>query len=196
MSLWQLVLTLFTVANPIGNIPLFITQVRGYDFKKQRYILFREALFSLFIALFFLYFGKDFFTLLHIKDFSIGISGGIVLFFVSIYMIFPPRISLQSAQIPQEPFFVPIATPLISGGAVLTTILVSSTQMPTTDVFLGIVLAWIPIIIIVTISVYLQKLLGNQGLIALERLMGMILCMLSVKIIISGIERFLQTTPL
>jgi len=81
MSIWQLVLTLFTVANPIGNIPLFITQVRGCSFERQRKILFREALLSFSIAIFFLYFGKPFFNLLHIEDFSISISGGLVLFF-------------------------------------------------------------------------------------------------------------------
>jgi len=117
-------------------------------------------------------------------------------FFVAIYMIFPPKISLQNTQNLQEPFLVPIATPLLAGGAVLTTILVANAEMPTSDVFYGITLAWIPITIIVTASVYLQKFLGKRGVIALERLMGMLLCMLAVKIITNGIAQFVAKTHL
>lgn len=191
MIVFTIALTLFLVANPIGNTPTFVSLVKDFDFARQRAILFREALFSLLIAFFFLFIGEPFLEMIHIEQYSVSISGGILLFVVALNMIFPPKPIGGNDKKPQEPFIVPIATPLISGGGVFTTIIIYAKQdMGMLLLSLGILVAWTAIIAVVVSSVYLQQILGRRGLLAMEQLMGMLLAMLSTEIIVSGVHNF------
>lgn len=192
MSIWQIALALFLVANPIGNAPAFVAIVKNFDFSKQRVILFREAIFSFLLALFYLFVGETFFNLIQIKPYAISLAGGTVLLLIALGMIFPSNQANGKDKPLQEPFIVPIAIPLISGGGVLSTIMYySSREQNTLKIFLAIVLAWIGVTAVVVSSAYLQRLLGKRGLIALEQLMGMILAMISMEIFVKGFTMFL-----
>lgn len=188
MTLFSLVVTIFLIANPIGSAPAFVALVKDFDFARQKKILLREALFSLLFAFLYLYIGDAFLKVLQIEPYSLSISGGIVIFLVALTMIFPRTQQETSAvKITREPFIVPIATPLIAGGGVFTTIIVYLKQ--TNDYVLmseAIALAWIFVILITYSAAYLQKLLGKGGLIVLERLMGMLLLMMGVELIVRG----------
>lgn len=188
MTLFSLAVTIFLIANPIGSAPAFVALVKDFDFARQKKILLREALFSLLLALLYLYIGDAFLKVLQIEPYSLSISGGIVIFLVALTMIFPKaQQETSTVKITREPFIVPIATPLIAGGGVFTTIIVYLKQ--TNDYVLmseAIALAWIFVILITYSAAYLQKLLGKGGLIVLERLMGMLLLMMGVELIMRG----------
>ena len=117
--LLQLSLTFFLVTNPIGNSPTFLALVKDYDFENQKRILLREGIISLIIALFFQYLGEHFLGLLHVSDYAMTLCGGILLLIISLTMIFPkvPKITHKPKK--QDPFIVPIATPLLAGPGVL-----------------------------------------------------------------------------
>lgn len=190
-SIWQLALTLFLVANPIGNTPAFVALVKDFEFKKQTQILFRESIFSFLIAFIFIFIGEPFLKALQIQDYSLSLCGGILLTLVAINMIFPPLESAGDTKIKQEPFIVPIATPLITGGGVLSTIMIyAGREQNDTKIALACVIAWIAVTIIVVSAAYLQKILGKRGLLAMEQLMGMMLAMLSMQLIVNGMQKF------
>lgn len=194
MSLFSLVLILFLMANPIGNAPACLALVKDFDFERQKKILLRESIFSLFIVYFFLFCGEAFLNSLQIAQYTVSISGGILLFLVSLYMIFPHTSSSSSAKVQREPFIVPIATPLIAGGGIFTTVIVYLKQIQ--DYWLmseAIAIAWIFVIGFTYCSAYLQKIIGKSGLLALEQLMGMIIMMLSTELMVRGILQLLQT---
>jgi len=193
VSVWQIALALFLVANPIGNAPIFVSIVKNFYFKRQRVILFREAIFSFLLALFYLFLGQTFFELIQIKTYAISLAGGIVLSLIALGMIFPSTETDGKDRNPQEPFIVPIAIPLISGGGVLSTLIYFSAQeqnMP--KMFMATCIAWIAITAIVVSSAYMQKIFGRRGLMALEQLMGMILLMISTEIFVKGFSMFLK----
>ena len=194
MSVLQMALTLFLVANPIGNTPAFVALVKDFSFERQKKILFREALFSFFIALFFLFLGEQFLKIIQVKQYAVSISGGTLLFLVALNMIFPQKEIAGNERKPQEPFIVPIATPLISGGGVLSTIMIFSAKEPNILLLLlACVIAWVGVVGIVVSAAYLNRLLGSRGLLALEQLMGMILTMISIEIIVKGVLLFMKT---
>ena len=187
MSLFSLVLTLFLVANPIGCAPVILSLIKDYDFERQKKILLREGIFSLLIALCFLFIGEAFLNTLQIEQYSVKFGGGILLFLVSLFMIFPHPSSASGEGVKHEPFIVPIATPLISGGGIFATIVVYSKQVQSYVLMTeAITIAWIIIIGIMYFSSYLQKLIGKSGLRAMEQLMGMLLMMLSVELMSGG----------
>lgn len=192
MSIWQIALALFLVANPIGNAPAFVAIVKNFDFSRQRVILFREAIFSFLLALFYLFVGERFFQLIQIQPYAISLAGGTVLLLIALGMIFPANPTNGKDGMQQEPFIVPIAIPLISGGGVLSTLMYySAKEQNTLKIFTAVVIAYIGVTAVVVSSAYLQRLLGRRGLLALEQLMGMILAMISMEIFVKGFTMFL-----
>lgn len=194
MSLFQIALTFFLVTNPIGNSPTILALVKDFEFERQKKILIREGLIALLIALFFQYFGEVFLGVLHVKNFAVSITGGVLLFLVALSMIFStgPSSSSSSEQ-KQEPFIVPIATPILSGPGLMAIIMLFSRQESNNlKITLAILLAWVFVLAVVAAAPYLQKLLGKRGLVALEQLMGMLLAMMSAGMILNGIKLFVE----
>ncbi|MFI0435258.1 MAG: MarC family protein [Parachlamydiaceae bacterium] len=193
MSIIQLALIFFIVTNPIGNSPTIIALIKDYTIREQQKILLREALFSMLLAIFFLFLGETFLTSLRIQNFALTISGGVLLFIVAINMIFPSRDEKQIEGPKQPPFIVPIATPLLSGGGLLTMIMLYSKQEANDAKILGAILvAWVGITAVLVAAPYLQIFLGKRGLAALEQLMGMLLAMIAVEMVVNGCTLFLS----
>ncbi len=187
--------TIFIITNPIGNSPAILTLVKDFPIQRQKFILFRECILSLILALFFQYCGEYFLDTLMLKDYTIAICGGVLLLMIGLNLIFPDHSRYSSTQKKTEPFFVPIATPLLAGPSLLTIVMLYSRQIPSSlTVSVGLILAWVGVVIILQITPYMQRLLGNKGITALEQLMGMILSMISIEMIVNGLHLFLQHT--
>lgn len=185
--------TFFIIANPIGNSPAILTIVKDFPLARQRIILLREGALALLLAIFFQYFGEHFLNLLMLKDYTIALCGGILLFLIALDLIFPDHSGDADLTQKAEPFFVPIATPLLAGPSLLTVVMLYSRQIPIgLTVSLGLCFAWIFVLVILMITPYLQRILGNKGITALEQLMGMILSMISTEMVVSGIRLFMQ----
>ena len=192
MGMLEIALALFFIANPVGGVPVFVSLVKDFDFRKQKIILFREALISMALAYFFLFLGEPFVQkILHIDPFAIKIAGGAIVFLISVGMIFPVHTESKGSKVTTEPFVVPIATPLISGAGVFATIVVLSKQAPLAVVSGAIFIAWIAVIAIVVSSAFLQKVLGKRGLIALEQFMGLLLMLMSMELFLGGLHLFM-----
>lgn len=193
MSIFQLALTFFIVTNPIGNTPTLLALLKEYDFQNQRRILVREGFISFLIALFFQYFGDFFLGLLNIRDYAMTMCGGIILFILAIEMIFPIKANLNDPSAKQEPFIVPIATPLLSGAGVLSLIMLFAKQEANNfKISLAIILAWSGVIAVMAFAPYLQKMLGRKGLLALEQLMGMLLAVIACTVLVKGLQLYME----
>jgi multiple antibiotic resistance protein len=191
MSIFQLALTFFIVSNAIGNAPMLLTLLKDYDFANQRRILIREGFISLLIVLFFQYLGEAFLTVLHVQDYALTLTGGILLFLISLDMIFPKASGDAPTQEKQEPFIVPIATPLISGAGVISIIILFAKEEANPLKITGaILIAWTGVITVLALAPYLQKLCGRRGLLALEQLMGMFLAIIATGVFVKGIELY------
>lgn len=192
MSIIQLATIFFIVTNPIGNSPTIIALIKDHSLKKQQRILFREAMFSMILAIFFLFLGEVFLCCLQIQNYALTISGGILLFIVALKMIFANNGDTQTEAPKQDPFIVPIATPLLSGAGLLTMIMLYSKQEANDfKILLAILLAWVGVTGVLVSAPYMQIFLGKRGLAALEQLMGMILAMIATEMIVKGSYLFL-----
>jgi len=190
----SIALIYFLVANPIGNSPAILSLVKDYDFDRQKKIIFREAMISLILALFFQFFGELFLGMLKISDFALTLTGGIVLFLVALQMLFHKPEVKDNAVAKAEPFIVPIATPLISGPGLMTMIMVSSREENNNlKITLAILIAWVGVTVVLLAAPYLQKLIGNRGIAAMEQIMGMILGLISMGMIVNGVSLFVKT---
>lgn len=185
---------LLLVMDPLGNIPIFLSILKDIEESKRRRIILREVFIALGILLVFLFLGQRLLSFLQLEQESVSISGGIVLFLIGIRMIFPTGQGVMGAQLQGEPFIVPLATPLIAGPSALATLILMVGREPSRiyEWLLALVLAWAITAIILLAAPLFFKVLRQRGLAAIERLMGMLLIMVSVQMLLDGIRNVLE----
>jgi multiple antibiotic resistance protein len=193
MSLLSVIFVLFLVMDPLGNIPLFLTALKDVESHRRNKIIFRELVIALFVLVFFLLFGRFILALLQINEPSLSIAGGIILFIIALRMIFPSP-EKEETNPKEEPFIVPLAIPLVAGPSALTTVLLLVTKEPSRwlEWLLSLFCAWVISAGILLCSSGLQRFFGQRGLIAMERLMGMILTTIAVQMFLTGLRQFLE----
>ena len=184
-------ITLLLIMDPLGNIPPFLSALKNVEDDRRRKVLLREILIAYIVLLAFLFAGKYVLRLLSLQEETISIAGGIVLFLIALRMVFPKEEAGRDA-LEGEPFIVPLAIPLIAGPSTLASLLLLQQSSGTLQLFLALTLAWIATAIILLSSTILYRLLKQRGLIAVERLMGMVLVMLAVQMFINGLARFMK----
>ena len=185
---------LFLIMDPLGNIPLFLTQLRNVAPPRRRRVLVRELIIALVVLFAFLLGGGFVLRALQLRPESISIAGGIVLFLIGVKMIFPPRDGNMFGASPGgEPFIVPMAIPGVAGPSAMAALLLMTNSEPgrTADWSLALFSAWFVTSLILLSATALFRWLGESVLTALERLMGMLLVALSVQMFLDGIVVYL-----
>lgn len=191
MNTLSATILLLTIMDPLGNVPNFIAGVRAVPEERRVRVIARELLFALGIMLFFLFCGQRLMQLLQLKQEALFIGGGVMLFLIAIKMIFPTD-TPEHATPATEPFIVPLATPLIAGPSVLATLLVLVSSEPGAlwQCIVALVSAWAITAIVLLLSPLIARGLKEKGAIAVERLMGMLLVMISVQMFLNGLEAY------
>jgi multiple antibiotic resistance protein len=177
--------------DPIGNISPFLTMTAGLNPKRQTIIILREMLIALLAMLFFNYLGEVIFYFLDISEAAVEIASGIILLLIAIKILFTSPDSMR-ANIPKgEPLIFPLAIPLIAGPALLATIMLYAHLESLQSVMIfAILIAWFCSSLILFSSRSIKKILGTNGLIACERLIGMVLVLISVQRLLEGFLLF------
>jgi MarC family membrane protein len=190
-------LLLFLILDPLGNIPVFLSVLKPLAPKRQRVVLARELLIALVVLMGFLWGGKYALELMHLRQESVQIAGGIVLFLIGIRMIFPRPEGLMGELPGGEPFIVPLAIPLVAGPSGMAAVMLMGSNEPGRlwDWSLALMIAWGATAAILFSATLLYKWLGRSALIALERLMGMLLVAISVQMFLDGIGTYLKLSP-
>ena len=193
MDTWSAAVMLFLIMDPLGNLPIFMSVLKMIEPKRRRFILVRELLFALVILYVFLFSGQAVLDFLNVKQETVSIAGGILLFLIALKMIFPVKgaspIGLAAGE---EPYIVPLAIPLIAGPSTLAALILLSNQSPDRmgDWALALGAAWIVSAAILLFSGVFHRILGERGLAAMERLMGMILVMIAIQMFLNGVGTY------
>lgn len=193
MTLLSVTLILFLIMDPFGNISTFRNLLNGYDKSKQYWITFREMGIALAAMIFFYFIGDYVLDILQVTEDTVRLASGVIIFLVAIKILFPsstsPRANLKADE---EPFIVPLAIPLVAGPGLLATIMLYS-HLDSLDgiLLLAILIAWLGASIVLVFSPILQRTLSNNGLMAIERLMAMVLVLLGIQRFLEGLQLFL-----
>ncbi len=194
MTIASAALLLFLILDPLGNIPVFLSLLKNLKPSRQRAVIVRELLIALGVLMLFLWGGQYALELMHLKQESVSIAGGIVLFLIGLRMIFPPPEGIMGEIPDGEPFIVPMAIPMIAGPSGMAAVMLLGSQEPGRmgDWMLALAIAWAATAIILFSATYLQKWLGTRVLTAIERLMGMVIVAISVQMLLDGIASYLR----
>ena len=197
MTVLSAALLLFLILDPLGNIPVFLSVLKPLAPRRQRAVLVRELLIALGVLMGFLWGGKYALEMMHLRQESVQIAGGIVLFLIGIRMIFPRPEGLMGELPGGEPFIVPLAIPLVAGPSGMAAVMLMGSNEPGRlwDWSLALMIAWGATAVILFSATVLYKWMGRSALIAIERLMGMLLVAISVQMFLDGIGTYLKLSP-
>jgi MarC family membrane protein len=193
MTLFSAIVLLLLVIDPIGNIPFFLTALKEVTPQRRKRVIVRELLLALLALVLFLFAGPSVLRLLQISEPSLTLAGGVILFLIAIRMVFPVAVRVHEPTGEGEPFLVPLAIPYVAGPSALSAVLfiMSRDAGRWPEWLLAIVIAWLITGIILIAANSLSKLLGEKGLIAIERLMGMILVTIAIQMAMTGVSQFM-----
>jgi MarC family membrane protein len=180
--------------DPIGNIPLFLAALRPVDPARRLWVVGRELLIAYGLLAGFLYAGRPLLSVLGISEPALTMAGGIVLFLIAIKMVFPAAHGSLGEAVDGEPFVVPLAIPYIAGPSALATVLLMTSRDPSrhAEWLLAVSLAWLASAAILLLGAKLSSFLGEKGITAIERLMGMVLVASAVQMFLDGAAKVMR----
>ncbi len=192
MEMLAIAITLFLIMDPLGSVPVFLVALKNVAPERRQKVLLREVSIAYGIMVLFLFSGPWVLAILGLSREAVSMCGAIVLFIISIRMIFPARdghILGGEDEDGEEPLIVPLAMPLLAGPSLLATLILLVKKDPEhiQHLFLAMSGAWLATSLILLASPMLFRVLGHRGLKAIERLMGMILISVSMQMLLDVI---------
>ena len=195
--------SLFTLINPIGIVPIFIAMTDEYNKKERDMIAFKSVIFAFFILILFGVLGEFIFSFYNITIHGFRIAGGILLLKISFDMIESKRsrtrttpMEEKAAEEKNEIAYTPLAIPLIAGPGSIASIMILSSESSNWNHKITLFFA-LGIVLLITfltlkLSKYLTKTFGRSGLRIMQRIMGLILMVISIEFILKGIKDSIQ----
>ena len=190
MTVLSATILLFLVMDPLGNILLFVTALQNVPSARRKRVVARELLIAYVVLVMFLFTGEHLLHALNISGPALTIAGGLVLFLIALRMVFPSAENSLVENIAGEPFLVPLAIPYVAGPSALATLLLLMSREPQRwpEWLLALTCAWLASAAILVLGGRVGKFLGRRGLLALERLMGLLLVAVAVQMFIEGLR--------
>ena len=184
------------VIDPIGTAPMFISVTKNNSVKEKSKIALESVLIASCILVFFSLIGNYIFGYLKISFPALGIAGGIILFLVSLKMLFEDadlEVKINSDNQSNRVSIFPLAVPLLAGAGSITSIIVimNDSQGNIYDQII-IILALLSVMLITLVVFFTLARTGsfiNKNFAnVISRVMAIILSGLSIQFIINGIQ--------
>jgi MarC family membrane protein len=190
VTLVSAIVLLFLVIDPFGNVAFFVAAMNAVEPQRRRRVIVRELVIAYVVMVAFLFIGQPLLAVLNISGPALTIAGGVILFLIAIRMVFPIRGGQSQEELDGEPFIVPLAIPYVAGPSVLAVeLLFMSNEPDRWPVWLlAVTAAWAGTAIVVIFGSQVAERLGRRGLVAIERLMGMILVAISIQMFLTGAD--------
>ncbi len=196
-------LTLILIVDPVGNTPVFLSMLKEFEPKDRSWMIKKAIIIAIAVLYGFILIGKPLFDFIGVEMYSFKIAGGILLFIISIEMLFGRKSGTartpeeeEEAKSKEDIVVTPMAVPLLTGPGVITAgIVLLNSAADTMEIL--ILLAVIPIVFLVVYMILdrankIFDLLGQTGTKVVVRIMGLLLAAIAVQFVISGVIEALK----
>lgn len=190
----------FTLTNPLGTMPVFLTMTHGLDEAERRAIVKRATIASFITLMVFTFSGQFLFKFFGISTNGFRIAGGIIIFTIGYDMLQArfTNVKLKNEEIKtyaNDISITPLAIPMLCGpGAIANAIMLMDDAHTLTlkGILIGIIaLVYFITFLILRASTRLVKMMGETGNNVMMRLMGLILMVIAVECFVSGVKPIL-----
>jgi multiple antibiotic resistance protein len=195
---------MFIVVDPIGLVPLYIGLTSHIAPTARKGIIRKAVLISFGVLGVFVLLGRHILALLNIDPGAFFIAGGVMLFIISLDMLFgrPSKSKVSDREQSGEGddgFSVavfPLAIPMLAGPGTITAIILFTGSGETGGYLITVLMLLVSLVVILGIawaalsaSDFILHVLGKTGVSVLERIMGLLLSGMSVQFVYDGIVR-------
>ena len=190
----------FTLTNPLGTMPVFLTMTHGMTDKERQSIVRRATIVSFITLMVFVFAGQFLFKFFGISTNGFRIAGGVIIFKIGFDML---QARYSNAKLKEEEVktyaddisITPLAIPMLCGpGAIANAIMLMDDASTFTlkGTLIGIIaLVYFITFLILQASTRLVRILGETGNNVMMRLMGLILMVIAVECFVSGLKPIL-----
>ena len=175
-------MVLFAVIDIIGSIPVIISLRE----KNGHISSTKASLIATVVMVVFLFVGENILKLIGINVNEFAVAGAFILFFIALEMILGVTLFKQKKGLKQTATVFPIAFPMIAGPGSLTTLISLRAEYQTENIIVAILVNVVVVFIVLKTSGKLQKLLGINGIAIIEKIFGVILLAIAVKLFTSN----------
>jgi multiple antibiotic resistance protein len=176
---------IFVAVNALGNIPLYLSLTEGMKENQRHKVVVSSLVVATIVAFVFMFLGNILLRLMGVTIPDFRIAGGILLLVLSVHLLLPGED--KRGHVTTDVGVFPLGTPLITGPAVLTTVLVMREAygiVPTTvSLILNMGITWL----VLSKADVLIKLMGKGGARALSKVADIFLAAIAVMMIRIGL---------
>ncbi|RKX58842.1 MAG: hypothetical protein DRP29_05800 [Thermodesulfobacteriota bacterium] len=191
-------IALFTVIDPIGGAPFFLSITTGYTPDEKKKIAFKASLTAFITLSIFLWSGNYLLRFFQISIASFKIAGGILLFLTAVEMLFGKIRQAKTSQEETESVIekedisiVPLAIPYLAGPGAITTIIILGNNSNLITKFILLLIVFLICLLTYIIFCYANKVFkffGELGTKAIVRILGLLLATIAIEYIIHGLK--------
>ena len=190
----------FTLTNPLGTMPVFLTMTNGMNDHERKAIVRRATIVSFITLMVFTFSGQFLFKFFGISSNGFRIAGGFIIFKIGFDML---QALYSNAKLKEEEVktyaddisITPLAIPMLCGpGAIANAIMLmdDASTLSLKGTLIGIIaLVYFITFLILQASTRLVRILGETGNNVMMRLMGLILMVIAVECFVSGLKPIL-----
>ncbi len=191
----------FTLMNPIGTMPVFLTMTSDLSKKERRTTAVKAVLTAGFVLILFAILGEYLFDFFGISVAGLKVVGGVLFFFIGYDMLNARLSRIKMSEEEAEKYaddisITPLGIPMIAGPGAITTaiVLMGDANDYTTRamVIVSIVLVLIVVLLVFLGAVGITKFIGEKGNKIMMKLMGLIVMVIAVEFFFSGITPYVQ----
>ncbi|QJQ22603.1 MarC family protein [Pseudomonas sp. SK] len=193
-ELFSVYLKMLVLYSPFFVLSCFISLTRGHSSKERKQLAWKVAIAVLIASALLYLFGRAIFGIFGITADAFRIGAGSVLFISALGMA-QGKSAVQADNVQQDVTIVPLTIPLTVGPGTIGALLVMGVGHPHWDdkvlAIISIALASFTVGLVLYLSHRIERILGDQGLQIVSRLMGLFVCALAAQIIFTGIKGYL-----
>ncbi|MGN1063700.1 MAG: MarC family protein [Alphaproteobacteria bacterium] len=179
---------LFAIINAVGNLPLFVRLHEQGKIVSPK----RGAILSFLMLLGFFYIGEAFLRLFGLDISTFAIAGSIVIFLIALEMILNTEFFKDPPDSDRDATFMPVVFPTLAGAGVFTTLLSIRAQYDDINILIAILANVALIYGILVISLRVDKVLSKGVLIMIQKLFGIVLLAIALKIFITNLTLLIE----
>ncbi|TYP95539.1 multiple antibiotic resistance protein [Fodinibius salinus] len=181
---------LFVIIDPIGAALIFHSLVPPGESRHRRIMAFKAITISVVLLIVFGNYGQPLLELLGINIQSLRIAGGLLLFYTAFNMV-TEEIEYSTADKKKDISVFPMSIPLLAGPGSLTLSILLFSKSAEMSADIGVMAAILTVclltLILMLVSKYLKKIIGQTGDEILKRFLGVILAALAIQFVYDGI---------